>query len=77
MNLVDIDNGVVEARQVIHRLLHTFLKVAAILSASEHACHINLVDFASLEHVGHIAVFNALSEAINQSRFSYSRLTHV
>ena len=65
MNLIDIDNGIVETRQVIHSLLHALLKVTTILRAGKHRSHVYLVYLAPLECVGHIAVLDALSQTVD------------
>ena len=77
MNLIDINDGVVKTRQVVHRVFQAFFKVASILSAGNHSCHVKLVNFEAFEHVGHVAVFNALSQAIDERRLAHSWLTHM
>ena len=77
MNLIDINNSVVETRQVVHRLLYALFKVTAILCAGKHCCHVNLVNLKTFEAIGHIAILNALRQTIDKRRLANARLAHM
>ena len=60
-----------------HHGLEAFFKIAAVLRAGDERPHIQLVDFGALQGLGHIAVLDALCQAIDNGRLAHTGFTDV
>ena len=76
MQLVDEENDIFLALDLFNDVLHTLLKIAAILAARDKTAHVNIDDLFILEQLRHLAGNDALRQSFSDRRFTDARLAN-
>ena len=77
VDFVDVEDGSLLGGDTVHHRLEAFLKVTTILSAGNQGAQVQLVDLDTAQCFRHIAVLDALRQAIDDTGLAHTRLTDV
>ena len=76
MQLVDEQDDVAALGDLLHHLLQTLLEFAAVLRAGDQRREVERVDLLVLQQLGHLAVGDALREALDDGGLADAGLAH-
>ena len=62
--------------QLLQHRLQTLLEIAAVLGAGQQCAHVQRIDDGLSQHVGHIALSDAPSQAFGDGCLAHTRLAH-
>ena len=78
VNLVDVDDVVLRLlADAVHDDLDAVLEVAAVLRAGQQRAHVEQVDAAALQALGHVAALDAAHQPPDECRLAHARLADV
>ena len=77
MDLVDIKDGAFLGSDTLHHRLEALLEITTKLRAGDERPHVQLIDLGTSQRLGHVAVDDALCQAIDDTGLAHTRFTDV